>query len=825
MIQIFEQTANSNFVNMQAARYETVFDLFKNIVDFLPTLSKNKNLHYTVAKSTPDNTRGFIQMNCYYWDIDDLPEYFDIEKYSFIFANTMNIPKGNFSVVKSGHGLHFIIHLNEESRIADKDVLNNLKKYYSSSCKSLQESLIHADLVGTVDVMFNSAKTLRLPGTINSKKGLPEVFCELYTLGKEINFDIRNACFIFDVSDLDRSTSKKITPKKIPTPNLHSVNSQIYLEPIKISTETTTPGDLYDFDDYKKKGYLPPDTLAILNRCGFLVWCKENQAQVKEPQWYAMLSIVGRLHNGHKLAHDFSNQHPKYTHQETTKKYDQAMTKSGPRSCCAIHDIWVGCEDCPQFNKIFTPIQIRDYSSISSEKQGFYLVKQNAKTGDIKRIPDYEGLYNKFTQEYHHLTHAETEDIFIYDQNKYIPKPPSFVKSYAQQMFVPKPLMKQVDEFNKFLRREKIVPKDFWYDSTKKLINLQNGILNLETMRLIPHNPFYGFTSCFDYTYDPTATCPAFESWLDKICEHDEELINSIVDFLAYTLAGSEFSNDMILVLYGDGKNGKSTFLRLVRKLFDGLWAEVYPKDFIETSPFALKNLEHKLIALCDEFPSFSNKIAWESIKNLSSGGMVRIGEKFKPEYTIRNCAKFVFTCNSLPGGTDPTSGFFRRFLFIPFDYVITEEEKVLNFENKLFGELSGILNKILERLPKLKERGFVLKPSKKSDEILEDYSLQRDHLKFFITERIKLFDGNPKKINTDSIVKYLPSGKTFCAADDLFKFFRVWCEEVGIKSYTNLAQFSNLLNLRLEKLGIKRVQIQIKEKRRRGFENLMIID
>ncbi|PSN87181.1 hypothetical protein B9Q00_09510, partial [Candidatus Marsarchaeota G1 archaeon OSP_C] len=49
------------------------------------------------------------------------------------------------------------------------------------------------------------------------------------------------------------------------------------------------------------------------------------------------------------------------------------------------------------------------------------------------------------------------------------------------------------------------------------LINLRNGILDIETGQLHPHNPQLWFTSVIDVEYNPNAECPNFLKFLSEI--------------------------------------------------------------------------------------------------------------------------------------------------------------------------------------------------------------------------------------------------------------------------------------------------------------------
>ena len=101
------------------------------------------------------------------------------------------------------------------------------------------------------------------------------------------------------------------------------------------------------------------DFYTMINECAWLQHCQSDARTLAEPEWYAMLSIVGRCKDGEEIAHDISRAHPNYTREETTAKLAQAIEKSGPRTCQDIAQS-LGqahiCHACRHWNQIRSPI-------------------------------------------------------------------------------------------------------------------------------------------------------------------------------------------------------------------------------------------------------------------------------------------------------------------------------------------------------------------------------------------------------------------------------------------------------------------------------------
>ena len=108
----------------------------------------------------------------------------------------------------------------------------------------------------------------------------------------------------------------------------------------------------------------PADLAAVVAGCVWLRHCHDNAATLAEPEWYAMLGIVGRCASpeadGRELAHQWSADYSGYTRTETDRKLDHALGAAGPRSCNHIGSELGGiatfCGACPHRGRIRSPI-------------------------------------------------------------------------------------------------------------------------------------------------------------------------------------------------------------------------------------------------------------------------------------------------------------------------------------------------------------------------------------------------------------------------------------------------------------------------------------
>jgi predicted P-loop ATPase len=99
----------------------------------------------------------------------------------------------------------------------------------------------------------------------------------------------------------------------------------------------------------------------IETQCAWMAHCRDDAIHLTEPEWYAMLGIVGRCDHGEQLAHTLSEPYPTYLRAETTKKLAQALKTAGPRTCHAIRydlDAEAYCQGCLFWGHIKSPITL-----------------------------------------------------------------------------------------------------------------------------------------------------------------------------------------------------------------------------------------------------------------------------------------------------------------------------------------------------------------------------------------------------------------------------------------------------------------------------------
>lgn len=241
-------------------------------------------------------------------------------------------------------------------------------------------------------------------------------------------------------------------------------------------------------------------------------------------------------------------------------------------------------------------------------------------------------------------------------------------------------------------------PTDF--DGLADFINVKNGVIDLETMQLLAHDPAFLSTKQADVVFDPSAKCPKFLATLERV--QPNLLIRSFLQrWLGTVLTGRTLSESV--VNYGDGANGKSTILESVGLVMGSYFAKM-PRGFIaktknERHPAELVTLYGARFALASE-TDISDALDEAKIKMILGDGTITARGMHENFWSFNPTHKFAIAANHMPSIVGQDSGIWRRLAFVPWNETIPETERKPEFEKVLFREeASGILNWLLDGL------------------------------------------------------------------------------------------------------------------------------
>lgn len=233
-----------------------------------------------------------------------------------------------------------------------------------------------------------------------------------------------------------------------------------------------------------------------------------------------------------------------------------------------------------------------------------------------------------------------------------------------------------------------VIWKKNYFDepSSSRLVEFDNGTLDLDTLTLKKNDPQNLIPVHFNYEWNenlklPSQFCQHWTEMISDLVNHDTQAIETIVRAVGY-MYERDYSHQIMLILQGNGANGKSYFMNLIRDYILGEEhvSTVSLSDLAnDNNRFSSSQLYHKSL---NEFSDISSNFlnSTGKAKNLSGGDAQTAEYKGRTGFSFVNFALLWFTGNELPAFKDDSAGFARRPRVIAFEQDFRKEEIKAHF-------------------------------------------------------------------------------------------------------------------------------------------------
>ena len=316
------------------------------------------------------------------------------------------------------------------------------------------------------------------------------------------------------------------------------------------------------------------------------------------------------------------------------------------------------------------------------------------------------------------------------------------------------------------------------FNRSKELVNLENGVFNLETGELLEHDPRFRFTYQVSASYlqDPEyINCPTFEAFCRSSLDGDPQKRQLLLEMIGYICSDMTVGK-CAFFLKGQPNTGKSVISEFIGRLFD--------PSLISDVPLHELGGKFSRAQLAGKKVNISGEIAGRALSDIaifkSVTGRDRIMGEFKgkdPFYFAPTC-KLLFAGNTLPRTTeaDTTAAFANRLVVLLFNQSIPPEQQDKNLLDRLWLESDSIVTLALHAMQDLMGRNFVFTLPGDSGAFLASFSNRSNVLSDFLEECCTLS----------------PDARVFNV--DLFAAFVDYCARNGLEALSR-SQFYDLLS------------------------------
>lgn len=320
----------------------------------------------------------------------------------------------------------------------------------------------------------------------------------------------------------------------------------------------------------------------------------------------------------------------------------------------------------------------------------------------------------------------------------------------------------------------------FQLDKHKMAFNVPNGTLSLKSGQLVPAKRDYFITKFSpvefpvwrntELTADSSgdilrqtdnADCPMWRRFLDDIFGGDRELIRYIQKAVGYSMTG-DTSEQCVFFLYGTGRNGKSTFLDVLREIFGDYVSNIQPETIMVKNCMGnginsdIARLKGARMVTTVE-PNEGVRLNEGLIKQLTGDDAVTARKLYGNEFEFKPEFKLWMATNHKPiiRGTD--DGIWRRIHMIPFTVQIPVEKVDRQLKSKLEREYPAILRWAVEGCLLWQREG--LKQPRAVLDMTREYRREMDVISGFLDDRCEVGEGFSAK------------------SSELYAAYSAWCE------------------------------------------------
>lgn len=347
-------------------------------------------------------------------------------------------------------------------------------------------------------------------------------------------------------------------------------------------------------------------------------------------------------------------------------------------------------------------------------------------------------------------------------------------KKYSQEMFNGE-ILKLITDYNPILVPTSSFINDIHrlvtmstqytqlnlFESNENIINLKNGVYDIEKGKLFPHSKEHLSTVQIDCEWhEERIKTPVFDKYLRTLSDGDKEIEEFLLQYMGICISNIHGKRlKKALFLFGDGNTGKSQYKLLIESLLGEKNCQSIDLNQLEARFGTGAIFGKRLIGSADM--SYASVNEMKNFKQLTGGDMIFAEKKGEQAFQFEYRGMMLFVANKMPlFGGDNGRWVYDRIIPLKCENIISDRERDPQILEKMIAEKNGILQKIIPAIKRVIANGFKFDEPKKVVLERELYEARNNSVVKFIKDKMI---SAPTSRSTISVI---------------YAYYKKWCDD-----------------------------------------------
>lgn len=271
-------------------------------------------------------------------------------------------------------------------------------------------------------------------------------------------------------------------------------------------------------------------------------------------------------------------------------------------------------------------------------------------------------------------------------------------------------------------------------DQNRMLLNCDNGVLDLTSMQLRPHDMESRITKVCRGQWVPGLGETRWSKFVTEILP--DEQVRLFVQRLMGSALPGRVREHVLPILTGTGGNGKSTFIEAVLWALGDYGMQADPALLMasrsDSHPTGQAALQSRRLAVCMETAQGRHLDA-PTAKKLTGGDTITARYMRKDFFSFEPSHTILMVTNHKPVIDGSDDALWRRLVVIPFDQVFSREDADPDLKEALETEPDAVLSWMIEGWREYRDKGLCIPSAVRA--ATDSYKTDSDAVGRFLSE------------------------------------------------------------------------------------------